>query len=76
MVTPTKEPTPATPAALHAYYAKVAEVNPGFPIVLQDHPASTQVSYLAGNRLAVNPFLYITLPHHVNEGYCTTGGVN
>jgi len=43
MVTPTKEPTPATPAALHAYYAKVAEVNPGFPIVLQDHPASTQV---------------------------------
>ena len=26
MVTPTKEAVPATPATLHAYYAKVAEV--------------------------------------------------
>jgi len=43
MVTPTKEAVPATAATLHAYYAKVAEACPGLPIVLQDHPASTQV---------------------------------
>jgi len=43
MVTPAKEPTPATDEALVALYARVADGCPGLPIVLQDHPASTQV---------------------------------
>lgn len=43
MVTPSKEPVPATPATLLRYFGAVAEAAPGFPIVLQDHPASTQV---------------------------------
>lgn len=44
MVTPTKEPAPATAASLHTLFARVAEgCGPDFPIVLQDHPASTQV---------------------------------
>ena len=43
MVTPTKEAAPASDAALHAYFAAVADGCPGLPIVLQDHPASTQV---------------------------------
>ena len=43
MVTPTKEAAPQSDAALHAYFAAVADGCPGLPIVLQDHPASTQV---------------------------------
>eukprot|EP00962_Isochrysis_galbana_P058316 scaffold31304_cov107-Isochrysis_galbana.AAC.1 len=43
MVTPTKEPAPHPPEALVELYAAVARGCPGLPIVLQDHPASTQV---------------------------------
>ena len=43
MVTPTKEAAPTPDDALVAMYARVAEVCPTLPIVLQDHPASTQV---------------------------------
>jgi len=43
MVTPAKEPSPATDDALVALYSRVAAGCPGLPIVLQDHPASTQV---------------------------------
>ncbi|EOD31521.1 hypothetical protein EMIHUDRAFT_231682 [Emiliania huxleyi CCMP1516] len=42
MVTPTKEPAPASDDTLAEMYARVAEGCPGLPIVLQDHPASTQ----------------------------------
>jgi len=42
MVTPTKEAAPASDAQLHGLFAAVAE-GCGLPIVLQDHPASTQV---------------------------------
>ena len=41
MVTPTKEPAPPTDAQLLELFSRVGEV--GIPIVLQDHPASTQV---------------------------------
>lgn len=44
MVTPTKEPVPATDDTLLRMYSHVSEGVPGLPIVLQDHPASTQVS--------------------------------
>jgi len=43
MVTPTKEAAPTPPAALKALYAAVQDGCPGLDIVLQDHPASTQV---------------------------------
>ncbi|KAL1515990.1 hypothetical protein AB1Y20_002603 [Prymnesium parvum] len=43
MVTPAKEPTPPADDALVALYSRVADACPGLPIVLQDHPASTQV---------------------------------
>jgi len=43
MVTPTKEPAPATDDALTTMYKRVGEGCPGLAIVLQDHPASTQV---------------------------------
>jgi len=43
MLTPTKEAAPATDATLRDYFTRVAEGCPGLPIVLQDHPASTQV---------------------------------
>lgn len=43
MVTPTKEPTPASDDTLLALYARVAAGCPDLSIVLQDHPASTQV---------------------------------
>ena len=43
MVTPSKEPAPATDDALVELYARVARECPGLPIVLQDHPASTMV---------------------------------
>jgi len=43
MVTPTKEPAPTPDDSLVGLYARVAEKCPGLPIVLQDHPASTQV---------------------------------
>ena len=43
MVTPTKEPAPATDDALLTMYRRVGEGCPGLAIVLQDHPASTQV---------------------------------
>jgi len=44
MVTPTKEPTPPSDDAFVALYSRVADGCPGLSIVLQDHPASTQVS--------------------------------
>jgi len=50
MVTPTKEPSPATDATLLAYFSKVADACPTMPIVLQDHPASTQV-HMSANLL-------------------------
>ena len=43
MVTPTKEAAPTPDDMLVDMYAHVAKVCPGLPIVLQDHPASTQV---------------------------------
>jgi len=43
MVTPTKEPSPVSDDTLLEMYARVAAGCPGLPIVLQDHPASTQV---------------------------------
>jgi len=44
MVTPSKEPTPPSDDAFVALYSRVADGCPGLAIVLQDHPASTQVS--------------------------------
>ena len=44
MVTPNKEPTPSSDETLVQLYTRVARGCPGLPIVLQDHPASTQVS--------------------------------
>lgn len=43
MVTPTKELAPTPDDMLVELYARVAKKCPGLPIVLQDHPASTQV---------------------------------
>ena len=43
MVTPTKEPAPIPDDALVGLFERVATACPGLPIVLQDHPASTQV---------------------------------
>jgi 4-hydroxy-tetrahydrodipicolinate synthase len=43
MVTPTKEPSPVSDDMMVGLYSRVAEACPGLPIVLQDHPASTQV---------------------------------
>jgi len=43
MVTPSREPAPIGDARMMEYFGRVAEGVPGFPIVLQDHPASTQV---------------------------------
>jgi 4-hydroxy-tetrahydrodipicolinate synthase len=48
MVTPTKEPAPHVPEALIELYAAVGRGCPGLPIVLQDHPASTQVREVVG----------------------------
>jgi len=42
MVTPSKEPVP-NPAKIFEYYALLGRTCPDMPIVLQDHPASTQV---------------------------------
>jgi len=43
MVTPSKEGVPVNDAKMVEYFSKVADGVPGLPIVLQDHPASTQV---------------------------------
>mmetsp|Transcript_42782 Transcript_42782/g.93759 ORF Transcript_42782/g.93759 Transcript_42782/m.93759 type:complete len:418 (-) Transcript_42782:496-1749(-) len=43
MVTPSKEPTPVSADTMVEYYRRVGKGCPGLPIVLQDHPASTQV---------------------------------
>ena len=51
MITPSKEPG-QNEGMLLAYYAKVADKCPGLPIVLQDHPASTQVFDPAGRAAA------------------------
>eukprot|EP00965_Chrysotila_dentata_P011089 360225-Pleurochrysis_carterae.AAC.1 len=42
MVTPSKEPTPVSADTMVEYYRRVGKGCPGLPIVLQDHPASTQ----------------------------------
>ena len=38
--------------------------------------STRNMSLLAVNRLAVNPFLFTTLYRHVDKGYSTTDGVN
>lgn len=43
MITPTREPTPLTPDRMVEYFAQSA-AGVSIPMVLQDHPASTQVS--------------------------------
>lgn len=43
MVTPTKEAAPSPDGTLVRLFDRVAMACPGLPIVLQDHPASTQV---------------------------------
>ena len=43
MVTPSKEPTPMVEDRLVEYFAAVNDALSSIPIVLQDHPASTQV---------------------------------
>eukprot|EP00927_Polykrikos_kofoidii_P059987 TRINITY_DN55069_c0_g1_i1.p1 TRINITY_DN55069_c0_g1~~TRINITY_DN55069_c0_g1_i1.p1 ORF type:complete len:409 (-),score=84.19 TRINITY_DN55069_c0_g1_i1:143-1264(-) len=43
MVTPEKEPSPASDDTIVAHFSRIAEGCPGLPIILQDHPASTQV---------------------------------
>ena len=43
MVTPTKEAAPVPDDMMVELFARVAAKCPGLPIVLQDHPASTQV---------------------------------
>ena len=62
MVTPTKEPAPATDDTLHELYARVARGCPGLPIVLQDHPASTQVH--------MSPKLVARIAHEISEIAC------
>ena len=62
MVTPTKEPSPATDDTLVELYARVARGCPGLPIVLQDHPASTQVH--------MSPRLVARISHEVAEVSC------
>lgn len=46
MVTPSKEPAPASDDAIVELFAAVERGCPGLPIVLQDHPASTQARRL------------------------------
>ena len=67
MVTPTKEPAPATDETLLELYSRVARGCPGLPIVLQDHPASTQVH--------MSPKLVATIAHEVPEVACIKLGV-
>ena len=43
MVTPNKEAVPSSDDTLLELYQRVADGCPDLPIVLQDHPASTQV---------------------------------
>ena len=77
MVTPTKEAVPATAATLHAYYAKVAEACPGLPIVLQDHPASTQVHMSADLLIQICqdlPTVQNIKPVPLLHTGCSTGG--
>ena len=62
MVTPTKEPAPASDDTLVALYARVAAGCPGLPIVLQDHPASTQVH--------MSPRLVARIAHEVDTVAC------
>jgi len=62
MVTPTKEPAPASDDTLAEMYARVAEGCPGLPIVLQDHPASTQVH--------MGPKLIARIAHEVPAVAC------
>ena len=62
MVTPTKEPTPASDDTLIEMYSRVAKGCPGLPIVLQDHPASTQVH--------MSPRLVATIANEVPEVAC------
>ena len=62
MVTPSLEPTPATPAKIGEYFAAVAAAAPELAIVLQDHPASTRVSRpLAIRLLLITPSSYVAL---------------
>ena len=62
MVTPNKEPTPSSDDVLLEMYARVAAGCPGLPIVLQDHPASTQVH--------MSPRLVARIAHEVAEVAC------
>jgi 4-hydroxy-tetrahydrodipicolinate synthase len=62
MVTPNKEPTPSSDETLVEMYKRVAAGCPGLPIVLQDHPASTQVH--------MSPKLVATIANEVPEVTC------
>lgn len=62
MVTPTKEPSPATDNTLVELYTRVADGCPGLPIVCQDHPASTQVH--------MSPKLVARIAHEVPSVEC------
>ena len=62
MVTPTKEPSPASDDTLVELYARVADGCPGLPIVCQDHPASTQVH--------MTPALVARIAHEVPAVQC------
>ena len=62
MVTPNKEPTPSSDDTLVELYARVARGCPELPIVLQDHPASTQVH--------MSPRLVARIAHEVDTVAC------
>jgi 4-hydroxy-tetrahydrodipicolinate synthase len=62
MVTPNKEPTPSSDDTLLELYTRVAAGCPGLPIVLQDHPASTQVH--------MSPKLVARIAHEVETIVC------
>lgn len=62
MVTPTKEAAPTGDDALVSLFARVAAGCPGLPIVVQDHPASTQVH--------MSPALVARITHEVPTVAC------
>lgn len=62
MVTPSKEPAPNTDEQLMALYTRVADACPGLDIVLQDHPASTQVH--------MSPAIVAKIAHEISAIAC------
>jgi hypothetical protein len=61
MVTPSLEPTPATPAKIGEYFGAVAAAAPELQIVLQDHPASTKVRRSSLSRVNERRWPYISI---------------